>query len=638
MTTRLYLRALLLLCLFPPAGYALAPENMPLTTLLAKVRDLDKEERYIEARPYLLEIVERAELVEEGMMGIAAEAYLGLGKGYYVEYRNTKDARHLDTALMWFRKLDGFPRSRTTVEAEAIAMAVYLAQRNTVEVKLLIDKHLSADYEDTINLTERRSLLDVGAILAQNDPDLKPWYEELRRKSGDFCVTKAKEYIEEGDYRQGYFHLHDGVAYNPANLEGRKMLSEFTLLAKHQPDEARKILKDGIPYALEDVDYLKRYFKLCFSYQLDGEILMTADEVIAKSNSGEVRKLAALAAATAHYYRGNFDQSEDYIRDYGLDEKTEGFLLAARLTWDRGQQEKAIADLEAILGEHENDEPFLALLSRYYRDIGDYEKVRQYAALRSANAPLSVAPRIDLLYAYDNTGDSAKAEQEIDAILEQFGDNENALMALANYCTDSGRTEVAKRIYEMAEQNEYNMAPFALLWLEAYLVAEDYQQAIVLCEELEAENPEWLERNRAVFNSLRSLAHYGTDNEDGHQRYLEEFLAAGDVRTDTQLAVSRRYKKLGALDAAHAILAHAHQLNPNNQAALTKLIEVELDLGLTDEAAAHLEELLQMRHPHVDVLKRAYDTLKAIHLETDTDHGVLLQQLLTELQKRGVEG
>ncbi|MBC2596088.1 hypothetical protein H5P28_17610 [Ruficoccus amylovorans] len=453
--------------------------------------------------------------------------------------------------------------------------------------------------------------------------------EKFQQQRGDYEIQEAKNYLKENDVRKAYFYLRSGVAHNPTNLEGRTLLSEFALLAKRQPEEAISLMRGGIPYAGNDKDYLKRYIQLLLRYQQDQEVMDVADTILSKNPDAEVQRLLALAAATAHYYRGDFDQAEDYIRQYDLDNDLEGTLLSARISWDRGQQQAAISKLETSIGKYPNDEPVYALLSRFYRDMGAHAKARRYAVLRNINAPLSVTPRIDLLYSLDNTDKPERADREAEAILAQFGDDDKALIALANYATDSGRVDLARRIYETALENDFNIAPFALLLVEAHITGGDYQGAIDFTEELSKEKPEWMERNMGVFNSLRSVAYHGIGNKDYSDMYLEQFLKQGNVRVDTLIAVSRRFTEMGGKEQARKILVKAIHDNSDNQAALSRLIELEIDMGNSAQLGTYLKKLLQMRRPSVELLQKAYRSLGSDRFIFTQDRETLLIELDT---------
>lgn len=435
--------------------------------------------------------------------------------------------------------------------------------------------------------------------------------EHHRVKMGNYQIEQAKIALEEGDFRKALQYLRTGVARAPENLEKRSMLADFFMFGFRPPqhDRAIQVLRDGVPYAYDNPDYLKKYIQVLLTFQEDQEVVDIANRILPTNPSPEVARILALGAATASTYRGSFDQAEDFLRNYQLMEDLEGSLLAARISWDRGQQKAAIARLEADIGKFPNNEPIYELLTRYYRQMGDNGKARQYAVLRNINAPLSVAPRIDLLFILNATGQEERAQREAASILSQFANNERALQLLANFATDSGDVQLSRRIYEQAVENEFNISPFAMLLIESHITAGDFRGAIDFTADLVRERPEWIEKNWPIFNSLRAVAYYGIGNNELTDLYLQQFLQSANVRVESLLAVSSRFEKLGGKRAARQILQQAYRQNPENQAALSNLIALEIEMGNSTELGIYLERLLQMRRPSTAILEEAYRKL-----------------------------
>ncbi len=451
--------------------------------------------------------------------------------------------------------------------------------------------------------------------------------DEHRSRMGNSQIEKAKELFEEGDYRGGLHHLRTGVVRAPENLEGRRMLAEFYLFAYRRPDLAIQILDSGLPYAHRDPDYLKNFLQILLAHQKDAEAIDVAETILQTDPPPEIRKVMALAAATALQYRGNFDQAEDYLSEYQLDVELEGVLLSARIAWERGQRRLAIERLESSLGRFPNDEPIFAALTRYYRENGDLDRARQYAVLRTINAPLSVAPRIDLLHILHQSGMTERANREADAILRQFEGEERSLLGLANFATESGNIILANRIYETALQQKLNIGSFALLLIETYVAAGDYERAIQFTEELAKERPSWLEGSIPIFNSLRSVAYFGNGQRDLSRIYLNQFLKEGNLRAESLIAVSRRFQELGGYEEARQILQQAVRRNPENQVALTQLVALEIAMGNSTQLEGHLKRLIGMRRPSQDLLQNAYQQLGSDRFIYTSDRENLLAEL-----------
>ncbi|GHB97646.1 tetratricopeptide repeat protein [Cerasicoccus arenae] len=464
--------------------------------------------------------------------------------------------------------------------------------------------------------------------------------KEHRAKVGDYQIEKAKEMLEDGNYRDAFTFLREGVQRSPTNLEGRLLVSEFFIYIPNMQDTDRALalLSEGLPYAHDDARYLQRYIKLLLRQQEDEEVINIAQEILAEKPSDEITELLATAAATAHLYRGNFDEAEDFVRTYDLEKRLDGLRLSARITWERGAQKAAIAKLENGIGKFNTDEPLYAGLSQYYRDRGEGEKAREYAVLRNIDAPLAVSPRVDLLYTLSLTGQNERAKNEADAILRQFRNDEAAMMKLANYATDEGLVDLARRIYEQALENDFPIAPFALLLIESHITAGDYQGAISFSEELAKERPAWLEQNMPIFNSLRAVAYYGVGNENLADIYIEQFLQQPNLRVESLMAVSRRFSQLGGDKYSRQVLKQAYENNPKNQAALSNLIEIEIKTGNAAELGNYLKKLLQMRRPSVDILQQAYQKLGSDRFIFTPDRENLLIELNTVLNPQEQAG
>lgn len=435
--------------------------------------------------------------------------------------------------------------------------------------------------------------------------------DEHRREMGDYQIATARKLLEQGDLMAAFSYVRNGVSRSPRNLDGRLLLSEFYFAMLRRPDNAIEVLRGGREYGRNDVNYVRRYVQALLSQQLDQEVIdfATAELARPEERNPELTRLLALAAATANRFRGNYDRAEDIISEYNLERDIEGLLLSAQVSWERGQRAVAIGKLESSIGRFRSNEPIYAMLVRYYREQGDYDRARQYAVLRNISSPLSIAPRIDFLMILHETDETEREEAEAYALLEQFQSDDRSLTVLARFAAETGNVPLANRIYERALTNGYDLSAFALSLIEAQLVNGNYAAAIQFSDELDRDRPEWLERNRPFFNSLRSIAHFAAGNEELSRVYLEQFMGSSNPRVEMLLSVAERYRKLNGLRQAREILLSAYRANPQNQAALTALVELEIDLGNTGQLAEQIQRLLQMRRPSKALLAKAYSEL-----------------------------
>ena len=434
--------------------------------------------------------------------------------------------------------------------------------------------------------------------------------EAHRKEMGDYDVERGLEEARSGNYSEGFQLLRMGVARSPGNLEGRRALSEFYETALNAPDLAAAHLKEGLELGgIDDLDYLKRTLRILLSEQMGKDVQAIAEEYLPDEPDPTNRnRTLAFAAANADYLRGNYDRADARLMDYGLTDFLEGALLAAQISWDRGDRVASIKQLETFLENFPSSE-LLAQLSRFNRELGNYDEALKYALLHMSSNPLIVAPRIELLYVYNRMEDKERERGEAESILRQFREDESALQSLSSFAAETGNIRLARLAYEKALESQFRIADFALLLIEAHLVEEDYLGALDLAEELLQERPDWLQSRWATFNGLRSVASYGADRRDLGAIYLQDFIDESTAYTQAYLAVSNRLTAIEHHEQARKVLMAAYQHAPTNQRIVSDLIRSELKLGNTENLNQLLSRLLQMGRPDIDLLFEAYQKL-----------------------------
>lgn len=476
---------------------------------------------------------------------------------------------------------------------------------------------------DQVSYTKMLTLLPFGL-------------ETHRVEMGNYHIERGLSEIKEGNYRDALRLIRIGVARSPANLEGRRVLAEFYEIALKRHDIAADQLLQGIELGgIQDGEYLKATLRVLLRYQMDEDIQNLANKYLPEEPElTDINRTLAFGAANANYLRGNYDLAEDYIIDYKLLESVEGVLLSAQISWDRGSKIAAMTKMEYSIEKFPNSEPLLMQLSRYHRELGEIEEARRYAILRNVSDPLSVAPRLELLYIYNKSEDFEREQLETQRMLQQFRNDEPALQSLANFAADTGNIELARRTYEEALENEFVIDAFALLLIEAHLVDKDYQGALDFSEELIKERPDWLTQRWAIFSSLRAVASYGINRPDLGEIYLQDFIDDASNLAQTYIAVSRRFTEIDRVQQARTILTLAYQKAPTNQKILSELIRSELSLGNTENLSRLLSRYLQMRRPQIELLTEAYNKLGSDRFIFAPDRQSLLLQLNAILRER----
>ena len=448
---------------------------------------------------------------------------------------------------------------------------------------------------------------------------------------GDFLIANAQADLKKQNYREAFGGLRLGLIKSPGNKEGRLLLAQFYALWK-RPDLSRSTLLEGFSYHKADPDYLKTLFAFLLQQQDDRQVLKFYHELLGKDPALTPRnQLVALAAASACYFRGNYDEGEAILRSYQVEASRDGRLLLARMNWDRGAKDLALSQVRELANERPDDAEIYALTITYLRDVGRDEEARRESFLRTLANPRNARARIDLLYAYHKEGDLAVLRTNVEEVYRDLLDDPNALLALADFAANTGDAQLARRIYDHTKAKNLNWDGAALMTVEACIVGQHYQTALELVRDLLKENPEWGKRFYAVFNGLQAIAHYGLGDAEAGQLFLNNFLKQDNVRADNLLAVSKRLLTVGAKAQARKVLEQAVQSDALNQAALTSLVQLDLELNNTPPLAANVRKLLLMRKPSQSVLRAAYTKLSGDLFLFSPDRSSLLEELRSSL-------
>jgi Tfp pilus assembly protein PilF len=426
---------------------------------------------------------------------------------------------------------------------------------------------------------------------------------------GDASIRTAQEQLKAQKYREAFTNLRIGVAKSPANKEGRMLLIQFYSVWR-RPDLAKQTLLEGLPYHQADKNYLKLLFSYLLQQQDDEQVISLAKDLLKEDRAlTERNQLIALASASASFFRGNYDRTEDILHVYGLENTRDGRLLSARMEWERGRKDAAIDHLRQLTSELPKDEEIYIQTVSYLREAGREAEVRRESFLRSLGNPNDARSRIDLIYSLHKEGNETAVKANVEEILHDFANNPAALMALADFAANTGDAALARRIYEYSKLRRFDYEGAGLMAIEANIVSGQYQAALELVRDLLKENPSWNRRYASVFNGLQAIAHYGLGDAESAQLFLNNFLNQTTIRAENLVAVSKRLLAVGAKSQARQVLVQAVKSDPLNQSALTSLIKLDLELNNTDTLATSVGQLLAMRKPSVEILDAAYRKL-----------------------------
>lgn len=454
--------------------------------------------------------------------------------------------------------------------------------------------------------------------------------EAYRNARGNFWIDSAKEQLKDQKYREAFYNLRLGIGLAPENRDGRMLLAQFYMIWQ-RPDLAETTLIEGLDFNFNDLEYLQALFGFLLQRQADFELVKITDDLLARAGPSptldERLKLVATARATAQFFRGNYDAAEDTLRAFRLTDSIDGQILTLRIEWERGDRISVLGTLETLHAQAPDNEQVYNQFAAFLREDNRIDELRRLVVLQQLSYPDRPRPRIDLLYIYDKAANEDRVQSGIADVFRDFSANGDVMLALADFAANTGRPDLARRVYDHCKANNLSWEGAALMTVEAYVVAKRYREALAASTEMMKENPEWGKRFYSVFNGLQAIANYGLSDVEAAQLFLSNFLTQAGVRADNLVAVSNRLVSVGANQEARQVLAQAVRSDPLNQTALTGLIRLDLAAGQADTLSIHLRTLLTMRKPPLELLREAYGKLASDRFLFAPGRAALLDEL-----------
>jgi len=137
-----------------------------------------------------------------------------------------------------------------------------------------------------------------------------------------------------------------------------------------------------------------------------------------------------------------------------------------------------------------------------------------------------------------------------------------------------------------------------------------------------------------VLGSLQAIASIGLGDQQAARAFFADFITSLDLRADNLLALANRCAALGAGDIARQLLSRSLEIDPKNQAALTRLTQLDWEFNEISALAGHVRQLLAMRRPSPDLLRVAQYKLGSDLLLFASDAQTALADLEALLQTR----
>jgi Flp pilus assembly protein TadD len=450
--------------------------------------------------------------------------------------------------------------------------------------------------------------------------------DEYRRAKGEFIIGVGKDLFKKREYLDAHSFMRAGLTQVPEDTETRRLLGEL-YLAIRRPDLARPLLVEGLPYNVEQLDYLQWVFASLFRFQEDDAIVRIAADFLAAvpNASPNARHVVLMAQATANVFRARYAEAEAVLARYGTSQTQDGQLLYARIATERGRPEIALGILRRLYTLYpENTEAYAQLFATLLR-LDRPNEARRIALLRQFDAPDAHRAYLDELRCLHALKVEADFIAATTAYLTRFAHSAPALDALATVASDLGRPDIAENLYASRAQLPVTPATAAIACIEANLVAGRYAASTAAWQRVVQEDKTLPVGLAHGVDAIRAVALFAQGDYLAAQGAFTEFISQTEVRPELLILTARRLAAVGARDLARQALKRALFFDPLNNAAYRELITLDPVALVSDDFANTLARLLSLRQPPLDLLQ-------ALHRDLESDRYLFLPKRLAALQ------
>ena len=513
------------------------------------------------------------------------------------------------------RFMNGIP---TTRRAD---MYLYLPDTaaNTV-ANLFLDK-------EEIRLRERAKLLSAKDSYGRS--------AHLYRK-GEYFVSVAKEALARQDYAEFSRYIGTGAQLSPANLEAQRLCADL-FFAFQRPLDAYQLLEESLVFAKQDREYFRQYVQRCFMLDQDARLIATATKYLGDSAVAEdIRADLRLAAAQAHFLRGDFADAARLIKEHRLDQTADGYLLNCQLLWESGDRTGALAELDAALAVFPAGVRLLEMKARWLKENGEFSRAKDTLDLLAISQPGRPGPLIQSLYLLPGEEGRVRREALTEKIIATFGNQEQPMLDLARFGNDTADVTLTARMAKLALERKFgNRVRFDLVHVECLLNAGRARETILLVDALykQAERDQWVAETRMAFDALRTIAYFADGQTEIGSINLQKLLQHRKVPPQVLVAASRKLIAARRYDEANEVLIQAHLQNETNQAILMQIVRLKLDHPLISaDLETYLRRLMLNRRPSPEVLRAALRRLGSDTYLFSADRETLLRDVEAKIK------
>jgi uncharacterized protein HemY len=481
--------------------------------------------------------------------------------------------------------------------------------------------------KEQVRLREREKLLTAKDSYGRS--------AHLYRK-GEYFVSVAKEALARQDYAEFSRYIGTGAQLSPANLEAQRLCADL-FFAFQRPLDAYQLLEESLVFAKQDREYFRQYVQRCFMLDQDARLIATATKYLGDSAVAEdIRADLRLAAAQAHFLRGDFADAARLIKEHRLDQTADGYLLNCQLLWESGDRTGALAELDAALAVFPAGVRLLEMKARWLKENGEFSRAKDTLDLLAISQPGRPGPLIQSLYLLPGEEGRVRREALTEKIIATFGTQEQPMLDLARFGNDTADVALTARLAKLALERKFgNRVRFDLVHVECLLNAGRARETILLVDALykQAERDQWVAETRMAFDALRTIAYFADGQTEIGSINLQKLLQHRKVPPQVLVAASRKLIAARRYDEANEVLIQAHLQNETNQAILMQIVRLKLDHPLISaDLETYLRRLMLNRRPSPEVLRAALRRLGSDTYLFSADREKLLRDVEAKIK------
>lgn len=481
--------------------------------------------------------------------------------------------------------------------------------------------------KEQVRLREREKLLTAKDSYGRS--------AHLYRK-GEYYVSVAKEALGRQDYAEFSRYIGTGAQLSPANLEAQRLCADL-FFAFQRPLDAYQLLEESLVFAKQDREYFRQYVQRCFMLDQDARLIATATKYLGDPAVAEdIRADLRLAAAQAHFLRGDFADAARLIKEHRLDQTADGYLLNCQLLWESGDRTGALAELDAALAVFPAGVRLLEMKARWLKESGSFARAKDTLDLLAISQPGRPGPLIQSLYLLPGDAERARREALLEKIIATFGNQEQPMLDLARFGNDTADVALTARLAKLALERKFgNRVRFDLVHVECLLNAGRARETILLVDALykQAERDQWVAETRMAFDALRTIAYFADGQTEIGSINLQKLLQHRKVPPQVLVAASRKLIAARRYDEANEVLIQAHLQNETNQAILMQIVRLKLDHPpISADLETYLRRLMLNRRPSPEVLRAALRRLGSDTYLFSADRETLLRDVEAKIK------